>query len=95
MGHGTLSRGRWTFAIPGLLWGCPAVCYGEVPEEHRISTYTVQVRLDNGSPLNLRMTRPVQDALYGPPILGTPERAQWEAAQPGAARSRTECRARD
>jgi hypothetical protein len=33
------------------------------------------------SPLNLRMTHPVQDALFGPPILGTPERQRWEAAR--------------
>jgi hypothetical protein len=57
------------------------VRYGEVPEEHGISAYTVQVRLDNGSPFNLRMTQPVLDALFGPPILGTPERAQWDAAR--------------
>src|SRR5579859_7750197 len=57
------------------------VRYGEVPEGHGVSAYTMQVRLDNGSPFNLRMTRPVQDALFGPPILGTPERAQWDMAR--------------
>lgn len=57
------------------------VRYGEVPEEYGISAYTLQVRMDNGSPLNLRMTHPVQDALFGPPIVGTPERAQWDAAR--------------
>ncbi len=57
------------------------VRYGEVREEHGISAYTVQVRQDNGSPFNLRMTHPVLDALFGPPILGTPERAQWDAAR--------------
>jgi hypothetical protein len=57
------------------------VRYGIVPEEHGVSAYTMQVRQDNGSPSNLRMTRAVQDALFGPPILGTPERAQWDAAR--------------
>ncbi len=57
------------------------VRYGEVPEEHGVSAYTVQVRLDNGSPFNLRMTHQVQDALFGPPILGTSERAQWDATR--------------
>jgi hypothetical protein len=27
------------------------------------------------------MTHHVQDALFGPPILGTPERQQWEDAR--------------
>jgi hypothetical protein len=57
------------------------VRYGEVPNEHGVSAYTVQVKLDDGSPVNLRMTHPVQDALFGPPIQGTPERAQWDAAR--------------
>ncbi len=57
------------------------VRYGRVEEKHGVSAYTLQVRQDNGSPLNLRMTHAVQDALFGPPILGTPERQQWEAAR--------------
>ena len=31
--------------------------------------------------LNLRMTRAMQDALFGPPGLGTPERQRWDAAR--------------
>jgi hypothetical protein len=57
------------------------VRYGEVPSDDKVSLYTVQIRRDDGSPLNLRMTHPVQDALFGPPILGTPERQQWEMAR--------------
>jgi len=57
------------------------VRYGDVDEDHGVSAYTLQIRQDNGSPLNLRMTHPVQDALFGPPILGTPERARWEGAR--------------
>jgi hypothetical protein len=57
------------------------VRFGEVPEEHGVSAYTVQVKLDDGSPLNLRMTHRMQDALFGPPIQGTPEREQWDAAR--------------
>jgi len=56
-----------------------AVRYGDVGEDHGVSAYTLQIRQDNGSPLNLRMTHPVQDALFGPPISGMPERQQWEA----------------
>jgi len=45
--------------------------YGGVPEEHGITAYTVQVRLRDGSPRNLRMTEAVQDALFGPPLTGS------------------------
>jgi len=55
------------------------VRYGEVAEEGKVSYYTVQIRRDDGSPLNLRMTYLVQDALFGPPYLGSPERQRWEA----------------
>jgi hypothetical protein len=58
-----------------------AVRYGHVQDESGVSAYTVQVRKADGSPLNLRMTHAVQDALFGPPILGTPERQRWEAAR--------------
>jgi hypothetical protein len=57
------------------------VRYGEVGEEGRISYYTVQIRRDDSSPLNLRMSYPVQDALFGPPCLGSSERQRWEAAR--------------
>ncbi len=55
--------------------------YGNVAEDHGVTAYTVQIRQDNGSPLNLRMTHSVQDALFGPPFVGSPERNQWEAAR--------------
>lgn len=48
------------------------VRYGCVDEKHGISAYTLQIRQDDGSALNLRMTRAMQDALFGPPGLGTP-----------------------
>jgi hypothetical protein len=54
--------------------------YGPV-EEYGVSAYTVQVRQDDGSPLNLRMTHPAMDALFGPPTPGSPERQHWEAAR--------------
>ena len=57
------------------------VRYGGVAHDEDVSVYTVQIRQDDGSPLNLRMTHPVLDALFGPPILGTPERQQWEQAR--------------
>ena len=47
----------------------------------QVSVYTLQIRQDDGGPLNLRMTHRVQDALFGPPILGTPQREQWERAR--------------
>jgi hypothetical protein len=56
------------------------VRYGGVDERHGVSAYTLQIRHD-GSPLNLRMTRAVQDALFGPPVLGTPERQRWDVAR--------------
>ena len=55
--------------------------YGSVDEGHGVSAYTLQIRQDDGSPLNLRMARAVQDALFGPPVLGTPERQRWDAAR--------------
>jgi len=55
--------------------------YGPVDEDYGVSAYTVQVRQDNGNPLNLRMTHAVMDALFGPPIAGSPERQQWDAAR--------------
>jgi hypothetical protein len=55
--------------------------YGAVDEDEGVSMYTLQVRQGDGSPLNVRMTHQVQDALYGPPICGAPERDQWEAAR--------------
>jgi len=57
------------------------VRYGEVTEPGKVSYYTVQIRRNNGSPLNLRMSYPVQDALFGPPYLGSSERQRWEAAR--------------
>ena len=57
------------------------VRYGDIDEDHGVSAYTLQIRQDNGSPLNLRMTHSVQDALFGPSIVGTPERELWEAAR--------------
>ena len=65
------------------------VRYGEVPPDDKVSLYTVQIRRDDGSPLNLRMTHPVEDALFGPPILGTQERQRWEAARDRRRRERT------
>jgi hypothetical protein len=49
--------------------------------DEQVSVYTLQIRQDDGSPLNLRMTHRVQDALFGPPILGTPEREHWDRAR--------------
>ena len=57
------------------------VRYGPVDEEYGVSAYTVQVRQDDDSPLNLRMTHPVMSALFGPPIAGSPDRQRWEAAR--------------
>jgi hypothetical protein len=56
--------------------------YGEIGENPSASAYRLQVRQDNGSPLTLPVTRAVEDTLFGPPVLGTPEqRQQWEAAR--------------
>lgn len=55
--------------------------YGPVSNDEQVSVYTLQIRQDDGSPLNLRMTCQVQDALFGPAILGTPEREQWDQAR--------------
>jgi hypothetical protein len=57
------------------------VRYGPIAHDEQVSVYTLQIRQDDGSPLNLRMTHRVQDALFGPPILGTPNREQWDRAR--------------
>jgi hypothetical protein len=57
------------------------VRYGPVAHDEGVSVYALQIRQNDGSPVNLRMTHRVQDALFGPPILGTPEREQWERAR--------------
>jgi hypothetical protein len=54
------------------------VRYGPVVHDEQVSVYALQIRQDDGSPLNLRMTDRVQDALFGPPGIGTPEREQWD-----------------
>lgn len=66
--------------------------YGEVAEEGKVSYYTVQIRRDDSSPLNLRMSYPVQDALFGPPYLGSSERQRWEAARDQRRREREPAR---
>lgn len=55
--------------------------YGGVSEEHGITAYTVQLRLRDGSPRNFRMTEAMQVSLFGPPIIGSPERQAWDAAR--------------
>ncbi len=62
--------------------------YSEVAEEGKVSNYTVQIRRDDSSPLTLRMSYPVQDALFGPPYLGSSERQRWEAARDERRRER-------
>ncbi|HSZ38890.1 MAG TPA: hypothetical protein VK817_02935 [Trebonia sp.] len=57
------------------------VLYGPVNDDDGVSVHTLQIRQPDGSPLNVRMTSQVQDALYGPRISGTPERNAWEAAR--------------
>jgi hypothetical protein len=57
------------------------VRYGAIDDDDQVSVYTLQIRRGDGSPMNLRMTRLVLDALFGPPILGTPQRHQWEQAR--------------
>ncbi len=68
------------------------VRYGEVAEEGKVSYYTVQIRRDDSGPLNLRMSYPVQDALFGPPYLGSSERQRWEAARDQRRRRREPAR---
>jgi hypothetical protein len=57
------------------------VRYGGIAHDEEVSVYTLPIRQDDGSPLNLRMTDRVQDALFGPPIMGTPERQKWDDAR--------------
>lgn len=54
------------------------VRYRPVADDDKVSVNTLQARLDDGGPVNLRMTHRVQEALSGPPIIGTPDREQCE-----------------
>ena len=56
------------------------VRYGDIGGSRPVSTYTLPVDQD-GSPLNLRMTNAVQDALFGPTDTGTPEYKRWDVAR--------------
>jgi hypothetical protein len=56
------------------------VLYGPVGDDGSVSLYTLHLRGEQGRPLVVRMTYQVQDALFGPPVSGTPERDEWEAA---------------
>jgi hypothetical protein len=57
------------------------VLYGPVADDGSVSLYTLHLRGEQGRPLVVRMTHQVQHALFGPPVSGTPARAQWEAAR--------------
>jgi hypothetical protein len=50
----------------------------EIGGEHNISPYAVRVLADQRREMAVRITYDAQDALFGPPILGTAERAAWE-----------------
>ena len=58
-----------------------SVRFGDIDHDHRVSLYTLPVRLADGSQLNLRMTNSVMDSLFGPAHTGTPEYEDWEAAR--------------
>ncbi|MFG1645722.1 hypothetical protein ACGFMK_36045 [Amycolatopsis sp. NPDC049252] len=49
-----------------------------IGREQHISPYAVRVLADQRREVAVRITAAVQDALFGPPITGTPERAAWE-----------------
>jgi hypothetical protein len=57
------------------------VLHGTIDQEDEVSTYTLKIRQPDGCPLNIQMTHQLEDALFGPPISGTPEREEWEAAR--------------
>lgn len=57
------------------------VTYGAVADDDQVSLYTLQLRGGQGKPVVVRMTRPVQDALFGPSRSRTPEWAEWQAAR--------------
>lgn len=55
---------------------------GEIADDERVvSMYTLRALAEDGREIALRMTQAVQDALFGPPIMGTPERDRWDAAR--------------
>lgn len=50
----------------------------ELGGDQHISPYAVRVLADQRREVAVRITAAVQDALFGPPITGTPEREAWE-----------------
>ena len=66
------------------LWGQTlTVRCGPVPEDGRVSLYTLHVRVlgGDGNERPVRTTHPVDDALFGPPIVTTPEHKKWQEAR--------------
>ena len=55
------------------------VRYGEVDDGHPVTVQSIHIVDAGGRTTALRMTVPVMDALFGPPIEGTPERNDWKA----------------
>jgi hypothetical protein len=51
---------------------------GNLGGSELLTLYAVRVVIDDGREIAVRMTHPVMDVLFGPPILGTPERRAWE-----------------
>lgn len=52
---------------------------GQLPDDDRVAPAAVHVVAEGKREIAVRVTYLVQDALFGPPILGTPERAEWDA----------------
>jgi hypothetical protein len=50
----------------------------DIGSEQHITPYAARVLADQRREVAVRITYAVQDAMFGPPILGTPERAAWE-----------------
>ena len=53
----------------------------ELLDEQRITPYAARVLTEQCREVAVRITYAVQDVLFGPPVLGTPARTEWEAAR--------------
>ncbi|MFE0309870.1 hypothetical protein [Amycolatopsis sp. NPDC058986] len=49
-----------------------------LPEDQTVTPYAAHVRAEDSREFAVRVTEQVRDAMFGPPITGTPERIAWE-----------------
>lgn len=50
----------------------------DLPDDRTVTPYAARVMAEHDREIAVRVTERVRDAMFGPPIIGTPERTAWE-----------------